>query len=80
MERFNTGDLVQLKSEGPVMTVSIVLEENSDSPQISFNYIGNKSKYPEAEYLYVCTWFIKDKKGNDVLTEALFPDYLLNKA
>lgn len=80
MERYSVGDLVQLKSGGPVMTVSIVFEENSESHQIRFNYIANKTKYPEAEYMYACSWFIKDKKGNDVLTEALFPDYLLNKA
>ena len=80
MERYNVGDLVQLKSGGPVMTVSIVLEENTDSNQIKFNYIANKMKYPEAEYMYSCSWFIKDNRGNDELKEALFPDYLLNKA
>ena len=79
MERFNTGDLVQLKSGGPAMTVSIVFEENSDSHQIRYKYIANKTKYPEAEYMYACSWFIKDKIGNDVLSEALFPDYSLKK-
>ena len=49
MERFNVGDLVQLKSGGPVMTISIVFEENSDSDRIRFNYFANKMKYPEAE-------------------------------
>ena len=39
-----------------------------------------KVKYPEAEYMYACSWFIKDNKGNDELKEAMFPDYLLNKA
>lgn len=80
MERYNVGDLVQLKSGGPVMTVSIVLEENSDSDRIRFNYFANKMKYPEAENMYACSWFIKDNKGNDELKEAMFPDYLLNKA
>lgn len=80
MERNNAGDLVQLKSGGPVMTVSIVFEEDSDSMQIRFNYKANKMKYPEAEYIYVCSWFIKDNHGNDQLKEALFPDYLLKKA
>ena len=46
MERYNVGDLVQLKSGGPVMTVSIVFEENSDSDRIRFNYFANKMKYP----------------------------------
>lgn len=44
MEIFNTGDLVQLKSGGPAMTVSIVFEENSDSHQIRYNYIANKTR------------------------------------
>lgn len=79
MDRLNVGDLVQLKAGGPIMTIASVMEENSPSPALKFNFFANKAKYPEATYLYVCTWFIKDEAGNDVCKEHLFPDHVLSK-
>ena len=53
--KFNSGDLVELKSGGPVMAVERV------SP--SFNDEGGSS--------YSCTWFAGDKHQHNQFEEAV---------
>ena len=48
MAKFNPGDVVELKSGGPVMTVK------------AYNWNVTKGAYEEDRL--VCTWFDKDQK------------------
>ena len=68
----------RLKNMGLFYTPRLDIFQVGSNPA-SDVYIANKMKYPEAQNMYACSWFIKDNKGNDELKEAMFPDYLLNK-
>lgn len=75
MAQFNKGDIVCLKSGSPKMTITAVLTEDAESPQLRFYYIANKAKYGETPAMYICTWFdgVEDK-------EHLYPEEALEFA
>ncbi len=55
MKKFEKGDLVKLKSGGPIMTVSENAKWNAFK-----GGIGGKGGYDEEQIC--CNWFVKDEK------------------
>lgn len=60
--KFNPGDIVQLKSGGPKMTIN---------KWVPVEGLGPFKKSDEG---YMVNWFIKDDNGNDVLKVANFSE------
>ena len=62
MAKFKVGDVVQLKSGGPDMTVMAVYESG-------VQYMACSNKYGDSEAFYNCAWFLDNKHSEIVYPE-----------
>lgn len=69
MANFKLGDVVRLKSGGPLMTITLVAEENSTNQIEKWAFEAYKNKFGLSSAYYGCVWFIGDKKE-----EGAFPE------
>ncbi|MBQ0074132.1 MAG: DUF2158 domain-containing protein [Prevotella sp.] len=69
MAQFNKGDIVNLKSGSPDMTVISIITNSSDDANIEMAYEAYKTKFGESDAFYVCKWF-----SNGSFKEEVFPE------
>lgn len=72
MANFKLGDVVQLKSGGPLMTITLVAEEHSTNQTEMWAYEAYKNKFGLSSAYYGCVWFVGNKKE-----EGAFPEETL---
>lgn len=70
MSKFKRGDLVKLKSGGPVMTVISVFTEEDKTEQTSIILKALRDNYPGCESFASCSWFDESKE----LKQEYFPE------
>lgn len=73
MAKFNVGDVVQLNSGGPDMTVAAVYELESSNKELAQLYASNHTKYGDCAAFYMCQWF-----NNQDVKERVFPEEMLD--
>lgn len=69
MTKFNKGDVVRLKSGSPDMTISAVLCEDSESPQMKMQYFAQKTAFGNSTAFYLCSWFEGEENKSYIYPE-----------
>lgn len=72
MANFKLGDVVRLISGGPLMTITLVAEENSINQIEKWAFEAYKNKFGLSSAYYSCVWFVGNKKE-----EGAFPEETL---
>lgn len=75
MSKFKRGDLVKLKSGGPVMTVITVLTEENKTESTSVILETLRTNNPECDSFASCSWFDESKE----LKQEFFPEDTLDE-
>lgn len=69
MAQFNKGEVVRLKSGSPDMTITAVLTEDAETPQLRYNYMVNQKMFGNSPALYLCSWFVGTKENSHLYPE-----------
>lgn len=69
MANFKLGDVVRLKSGGPIMTITLVAEANSTHQTERWAFEAYKNKFGLSSAYYGCVWFVGNKKEDGAFPE-----------
>jgi len=64
--KFKSGDIVQLKSGGPSMTVDCIISNDSSWAELA----GKPIPKGNDQFQYHCKWFYRDKMNTETFSES----------